>query len=253
MTAKKRPPTTICVASGKGGVGKTSLSVNLAYALVKSGSRVLLVDGDLGLANVDLLLGIPIKQTIRNLLDESGNPQDSLVFPIENLGILPATSGVPEMVTLGPDEQSRLNGFIEDLAVGFDFVILDTAAGIGPSVLWFNRQALYNIVVLTPDPTSITDAYALMKVMARQHPKNAFFTILNAVANEREGRKVYNNLQQVVSQFLSMELELLGTIPADPAVNRAVKAQTPFIQSEPECPAGMAVSTIAAKIEKWGK
>ena len=132
MTTKK-DPVTLCITSGKGGVGKTSLAVNLAFALANKGLRVLVVDGDLGLANVDVLLGLSVKRTIRDVLDSGADPSETVVHLERNLGVLPASSGVPEMVTLGPEEQTRLGNVLTSIASHFDYALMDTAAGIGPA------------------------------------------------------------------------------------------------------------------------
>ncbi len=239
----------ISIASGKGGVGKTSISVNLAFSLANKGRRVLLVDGDLGLANVDIMLGLNVRKTIRDVLDNGTDPQEVLVYPLPQLGILPATTGVQEMVNLGPEDQAVMNDFLTRLASDFEFVFFDTAAGIGSSVLWFNQLAQHNIIVLTPDPTSVTDAYALVKVLDQKAPHKTFYTILNAVGNEQEGERVFNSLDNVVNRFLKIQLEFLGSIPNDPVVPRSVREQAPFIQKAPGSPAGIAIQSISGIIE----
>ena len=241
-------PVTLSITSGKGGVGKTSFAVNLAFALMKKDQRVLLVDGDLGLANVDVMLGINVQTTIRHILERGADPLDSVVYLESNLGVLPASSGVPEMVTLGPEEQTRLGKLLTSIAGHFDYVLVDTAAGIGPSVLWLNNFVDHNIIVLTPDPTSLTDAYALIKTLSREYNRNHFYLVLNFVSNEQEGHQTYKTLEKVAKKFLNLDLQYLGAIPQDKAVNKAVRQQSPFIQKSPQCKAAQAVFLLAEQI-----
>jgi len=246
---KRQENRKLCITSGKGGVGKTSFAVNVAFALADKGHRVLLIDGDLGLANVDVLLGLSVDSNIRHILEGDADPLKTVVFVEENLGVLPATSGVPEMVALGPDDQTRLGGLLDGLANHFDYVLMDTAAGIGPSVLWFNNFVDYNLILLTPDPTSLTDAYALIKTLSREFRRDDFQLILNLARDEQEARRTFARIQTVAKKFLDVDLSYLGAIPDDDAVNKAVRQQLPFVRGLPESKAAQAVQLLAAKIE----
>ena len=245
---KMQEPIAIAISSGKGGVGKTSLSVNLAFALAQKGCRVLVVDGDLGLANVDVLLRLSVQQTIRDVLDNGADPLKAVIYLEPNLGILPASSGVPDMVNLGPEEQSQLSGMLKAISRHFDYVLMDTAAGIGPSVLWFNTLVKHNIIMLTPDPTSLTDAYALIKVLSKEYDKIRFHIVLTFVKNEQEGRKTYEGLSNVAKQFLNLELQYLGTILEDKVVQQAVREQVPFIRKYPQSKTSQSVFSLAESI-----
>jgi flagellar biosynthesis protein FlhG len=237
-----------CITSGKGGVGKTCLAVNLAFALADQGKRILLVDGDLGLANVDVLLGLKVRANVRDILDRGADPRETVVTVCPGLGVLPASSGVPEMANLGPDDQALLEEVLKTVAAPFDHVLVDTAAGLGPAVLWFNTLADHSLVVVTPDPTALTDAYALIKVLAQHYQQRHFLTVLNNVQGEREARQTFATLDQAAGRFLDLHLDYLGSVPADPAVKRALRSQAPFLEQSPQSRASLAVKTIAARM-----
>lgn len=248
MTLSKKTPRTLCVTSGKGGVGKTSFTVNFALALTRNDRRVLVVDGDMGLANVDVLLRLSVKQNIRDLLESGADPRQALIFARPNLAVLPGSSGVPEMVSLGDRQQERLAGFIHDVASDFDYVIVDTAAGIGASVLWYNRFCDNNIFILTPDPTSMTDAYALIKLLSRDHGIHRFNLVLNCVRGVREGEHTIDTIKRVTQRFLNLELAHLGSVPEDNAVRRAVLDQVPFVEQTPGSKAARAIHDLAGRV-----
>ena len=202
MALRKKTPRTLCVTSGKGGVGKTSFTVNFAIALARNGSRVLVVDGDMGLANVDVLLRLSVKSNIQDILESGADPRQALIFARPNLAVLPGSSGVPEMVSLGEKQQDLLAGFIKNVSSDFDYVIIDTAAGIGSSVLWYNRFCDQNIFIMSPDPTSMTDAYALMKLLSRDHGINRFNIVLNFVRGVREGNHTVATISSLLVGLL---------------------------------------------------
>jgi flagellar biosynthesis protein FlhG len=246
----KRSPKIICVSSGKGGVGKTSFSVNVAAALAQKGKKVLLIDGDLGLANVDVLLGLNIRHTIREALEDARDPLSLLVEIIPGFHILPASSGVPEMANLTPEAQAFLTRALDGIVARFDFVLVDTAAGIGDSVLWFNHWAEENIVILSPDPTAMTDAYALIKVLNTRHGKKHFSLIVNSVKSKKEADDVFLNMSNVLARFLHLHPDHLGSIPQDSSVGKAIRQQKPFLLLGPEGKASRSVYLIADTIIK---
>lgn len=246
----KRSPKIICISSGKGGVGKTSFSVNVATALAQKGKKVLLIDGDLGLANVDVLLGLNVRHTIREALDEARDPHSLLVEVIPGFHLLPASSGVPEMANLTPEEQAFLTRALDGIVARFDFVLVDTAAGIGDSVLWFNHWAEANIVILSPDPTAMTDAYALIKVLNTRHGKKRFYLIVNSVQSKKEADEVFLNMSKVLARFLRIHPDHLGSIPLDSNVGKAIRQQKPFLLLGPEGKASRSVYLIAETIVK---
>ena len=250
MVLRKKTPRTLCVTSGKGGVGKTSFTVNFAIALTRNGRRVLIIDGDMGLANVDILLRLSVKNNIRDILNSGADPRQALIFARPNLAVLPGSSGVPEMVSLGDKQQDRLATFIQSVSADFDDVIVDTAAGIGSSVLWYNRFCDHNIFILSPDPTSMTDAYALIKLLSQDYGINRFNLVLNFVRGIREGNHTVDTIKRVTQRFLNLELSHLGSIPEDRAVHQAVLDQVPFIEQAPGCKAARAVHYLAEQIQK---
>ncbi|BBO84321.1 MinD/ParA family protein [Desulfosarcina ovata] len=248
MATNKKQPLTLCVTSGKGGVGKTSFTVNFALALSRNDSRVLVIDGDMGLANVDVLLRLSVKTNVRDILESGADPRQALIFARPNLAVLPGSSGVPEMVSLGTQQQERLAGFIRQVAADFDYVIIDTAAGIGESVLWYNQFADHNIFILSPDPTSMTDAYALIKLLCRDYGINHFNLVLNFVRGLREGNHTVDTINRVTQRFLKLKLAHLGNIPEDKAVRRAVLDQVPFVEQTPGSKATRAIHDLAQRV-----
>jgi len=241
-------PFIVCVSSGKGGVGKTSISVNAAAALADLGHRVLLVDGDLGLANVDILLGLNVERTLRETVEVGADPAEILVEVAPGFLVLPASSGVPEMAGLSYEDQAFLTEALEGVVVGFDFVLVDASAGIGESVLWFNQWAHCSLVVLTPDPTSMTDAYALIKVLATQYRTENFHLVVNTVKSKKEGREIASGMGAVLKNFLGFEPAYLGAMPRDNVVVKAVRSQKPFYVSDPDSRAGRAARELAQGI-----
>lgn len=238
----------ICISSGKGGVGKTSFAVNLATSLASKQKRVLLIDGDLGLANVDVLLGLNVRHTVRENIEE-GRDLAALLLPVAaGFHLLPATSGVPEMANLSYEEQSELIRALDAIMDQFDFVLVDTAAGIGDSVLWFNAWAETNVVIVSPDPTSMADAYALIKVLVARHKKSAFHLVINSVTSPQEGREIFEGLSGVAAKYLRVTSSALGTLPHDAAVIRAIRSRKPFLLDAPESKVSLAVMQIADKI-----
>ena len=248
---KALSPLVISVSSGKGGVGKTSIAVNMAFSLARGGLKCLLVDGDLGLANIDVLLGLTVRSTIRDVIAGDEEPSNVIVFPEPGLGVLPASSGVSDMVNLGPEDRGQIGEILGEISHDFDCMIIDTAAGIGPSVLWFNAFAGRSIVVLTPDPTSLTDAYALIKVLNREHGRKEFYLIPNMVKDEREGLQVYEGLGKVVKRFLKITPHHLGSIPRDAEGVKAVREQRPFLKSSPRSKAAEAIDKMSKAIASW--
>jgi len=245
-------PLVFSVTSGKGGVGKTNMSVNLAYHLSQLGSRVVLLDADLGLANVDIVLGLTPKLNLFHLFHEGMTVADILCDTPYGFKILPASSGVSEMLSLSTGQKLDLLESMDYLEDQVDFLIVDTGAGINDNVLYFNLAAQERLVILTTEPTSLTDAYALIKVLKLNHGVERYKVLVNMAGSAKAAKEVFSRLYQACEHFLDgVSLDLVGFIPQDPAVKKAVINQTPFSHLTPSCPASAAVREVAEKIQTW--
>jgi flagellar biosynthesis protein FlhG len=215
----------IAVSSGKGGVGKTLTSVHLAASAARRGDRTLIIDGDLGLANVDVLLGLKPENSIFEVLTGRLSVDDVLVRGPLGITVLPAGSGIAALQNLNAALRDSFMDDIRRIAHRFDTVIIDTGAGISETVLQLNRLASMNLVVTTPEPHAITDAYALIKVLSECEDVPAVALAVNQVRSEEEGRRIFERLSEVTSKFLSTRLVFAGAIPLDPAIQRGVMAR----------------------------
>jgi flagellar biosynthesis protein FlhG len=242
----------LAVLSGKGGVGKTNLALNMGYALHAAGHSLLLMDCDLGLANLDVLLGLSPDKNLQDLLREGVRPHD-VVLPLEpgGLDILPAASGVPELVEMDEDMQGLLFQRLNDLVSRYHFLVLDLGAGINRTVLSFAKSARRRLVVVTPEPTSLTDGYAVIKVLASQHGVRDFWVVVNQAADAREARQTFKRLDMACRNFLNLELTDLGHVLQDPTLVEAVRRQTPLLKFAPKSQAGRDIFSLAVKVEKF--
>ncbi len=245
------PAQVIAVTGGKGGVGKTNVSVNLAAALAQAGQRVVLMDADLGLANVDVLLGLRPQHTIVDLLSGDCILSDIMVSAGERFKIVPASSGTQSLVNLSAHEHAELIHAFADIADDVDVLIVDTAAGISESVVSFVRAAQEVLVVVCDEPTSITDAYALIKLLNRDHSMNRFRVLANMVRSEQEGRNMFAKLTTVSDRFLDVTLQYVGSIPYDESVRKAVKKQQPVFRAFPNSKSSLEFRKLAAKVAGW--
>lgn len=245
-------PVVISVTSGKGGVGKTNISTNLAYCLAKAGKRVVLLDADLGLANVDVLMGLTPTHNLFHLFHEGVSLNDILFPTPYGFSILPATSGVQEMLSLSTGQKLELLEAVDELDEVVDYFIVDTGAGIQDSVLYFNLAAQERIVVLTGEPTSLTDAYALIKVLKQNHGVEHFKILINMAADAKIAKDVFSRLYAACDHFLSgVSLDYMGFIPSDPTVRKAVVNQKPYSFFTPESPASLAMRRLCATVQTW--
>jgi flagellar biosynthesis protein FlhG len=247
---KLGPFRVISVTSGKGGVGKSNIVVNLGLALSRRGLKVLLIDADLGLGNLDILLGLTPKFTIQDVLSLRRDLADVLVDGPGGLKILPASSGIPELAMLDEFQKLFLLNEMDHYTEDIDVALIDTGAGISPNVLFFNIAAHERIVVVNNQPPSIADAYALIKVMATQYAEKNFKLIVNGLAHKREAESVYRTLLKVTERFLGQEISLdyLGFIPHDEAVPQAVMKQQPVLTLYPQAPASKSFVVLAQSL-----
>ncbi|NNM11930.1 MAG: MinD/ParA family protein, partial [Pseudomonadales bacterium] len=239
-----------------GGVGKTNVSVNLGLALAGRGQRVLLLDADLGLANVDVLLGLRPARTLESLFAGECELQDIIVDgpPVPGSGslrIIPASSGTQSMVQLGDAQHAGLIGAFSELVNELDVLIVDTAAGISGSVINFVRAAQEVLVVVCDEPSSVTDAYALIKVLHRDYGLQAFRVLANQTRNSREGKLLYERLVATTDRFLDVLLHYAGDIPHDESLRKAVRKQQALMALYPDSPAGKAFTKLAESVAMW--
>lgn len=244
----KRQTRTISVTSGKGGVGKTTLVCNMAASLSKKGYNVLILDGDLGMANVDIMFGHRCTYTIRDVLNGSKRIDEVLTQVDPHIWLLSGGSGFQELQSLSEREKRIILEQLSSLKQQFDFMLIDTAPGIDNNVMYFNTSAQEIYVVVTPDPSSFTDAYALIKVLHTYYREKRFSIIANQVRDEQEGLAVFQRISDVSQKFLYISLDYMGCIPADISVKRAIRTQQIFARTAPECAAGQAIKKIIEKI-----
>lgn len=245
-------PVVFSITSGKGGVGKTNLSVNLAVKLAQRGKRVCILDADLGLANVDVILGLTPKYNLFHLFHEGVEITDVIHETPYGFSILPASSGISDMIALSTGQKLDLLEAMDALEERIDHLIVDTGAGINDNVIYFNLAAQERIVVMTTEPTSLTDAYALIKVLKLNHGAQHFKILVNMAPDERSAKEVFSRLSTACDRFLDgVSLDWLGFTPLDPLVRKAVTAQVPFTIGQKGCPADLALGKTADAILSW--
>jgi flagellar biosynthesis protein FlhG len=246
----------VAVTSGKGGVGKTFVSANLAAALAKRGMRVLVLDADLGLANLDVVLNLYPKTTLHDVFTGKAKLEDAIIKAPGGFSVLLAGSGMVEYSRLTPEVRNEFLNIMTGLVPHYDIVLLDTGAGISDVVLFAVSLASEVIVVATPEPTSLTDAYATIKVLVGQQKRQVIRMVINQTARLGDGRAITVQLQQVLDRFVVTEpgrpikLVHMGDIPADPTVRQAVMRRQLLVQTAPGCPASLAVTQLAQKIQE---
>jgi flagellar biosynthesis protein FlhG len=245
------PIQVIAVTGGKGGVGKSNVSINLSMALAQLQKRVMLLDADLGLANIDVLLGIRAKKTIADVLSGECELRDILITGPGGIRIVPAASGVQQMATLTPQQHGALIQAFSALGDQMDVLVIDTAAGISDSVVSFVTAAQEIIMVVCDEPSSITDAYALIKILNKDYGVQRVRVIANMVGSPKEGQLLFNKLSLVCERFLDIGMQYAGAIPADDNVRKAVQKQKAVIEYAPRSKASLAYRQLASKVQQW--
>ena len=246
-----RPVQVMVVASGKGGVGKTNVSVNLSVALSACGKEVMLLDADMGLGNVDVLLGLQPRKNLSHVLNGSHTLKEIIVKGPAGLSIVPSSSGLARMANLSLIEHAGVIRAFSELSQDLDVLVVDVAAGVSEGVISFICASQEVIVVVCDEPTSITDAYALIKVLHLDYGLSQFHVISNMVQNSREGRILYHKLAKVCDRFLDVTLHLMGAVPYDPYLRKAVKRQYAVVQMFPGSPSARAFKELARVAVKW--
>lgn len=249
--SRTKPVTVIAVSAGKGGVGKSNVSVNLAVALAQLNKNVMLLDADLGLANVDIMLGLHTKYNLSHVIQGVCHLSDIILQGPSGISVIPSSSGTEFMTQLSQAEHAGIIDAFNELTDDLDYMIIDTAAGISDTVLSFTRSSQELIVVVCDEPTSLTDAYALIKVMSKRYEWTHFHILANMVRNLKDGRELFNKLFRVSEQFLDVQLDYLGAIPFDEHVHKSVKMQKPFLTAYPDSEAATAIRELAENVTNW--
>ena len=246
-----RPTRVIAVTSGKGGVGKSTVSINLATALAAGGARVTLLDADLGLANIDVLLGLSATRTLANVLDGECSLADILLDGPAGVQIVPASSGVQRMAELTDAERIGLMRAFSELEDTMDVMVIDTAAGIAANSLQFCEASQEVIVVVCNDPASIADAYATIKVLNQRTRRTRFRVLVNMAHSDHEARDIFARLVRTTDRFLDVALDFVGVITFDRCVAQAARRRAPVVTAYPASPSGTAFKRLAAVADKW--
>jgi flagellar biosynthesis protein FlhG len=246
------PPRVISVTSGKGGVGKTNIVGNLAVALVRQGKRVVILDADLGLANIDIIFGIHPAYNIGHVISGERTLSEIMIEGPEGIRIIPAGSGFVELTHLTEGQKLTLLSEFEALEDHMDVLLIDTSAGISQNVIYFNLAADDCVIAATSEPTSITDAYAMMKVMATEHGTKHFKLLVNMVGNEKEAKAVYLNLSQATDRFLNdVVVEYVGCIPNDQKMKNALKKRKTVMELYPDADSSRSITKLAEELPDW--
>ncbi|MEK6554820.1 MAG: MinD/ParA family protein [Bdellovibrionota bacterium] len=239
---------TISITSGKGGVGKSTLVTNLSLALAQKNKKILILDGDLGLANVDIMFGVRSTGSVEQVLSGSRGIDEIIIDVAENISLIPGGSGIYGLQNTSLIQKKMLLDQISQLPTPYDYMLIDTASGIDDNVLYLNSAAHEVVVVLTPDPSSLADAYALIKVMNKKYQERKFSIVANLCNDEKEGLALFKRLSDVSQKFLNVSLDYKGFIPADADLRKATKSQQLILREMPNASSAQAIRKLAEKL-----
>lgn len=249
--AKPKPVRVITIASGKGGVGKTNVSVNLAVALASQDKKVTILDADLGLANIDVMLGLHSDKNLSHVMKGECELEEILLEGPNGIKVIPASSGIKKMTEMTPAEHAGLVSAFSELSHDIDVLLIDSAAGISESVISFSRAAQEVVIVVCDEPASITDAYALIKLLSKEQGIFKFHILANMVSGPQQGREVYDKLSKVSNRFLDVALDYMGHVPYDEHLQKAVKRQKSVVEVFPRSRVAQAFHTLSKKVNNW--
>ena len=238
----------ISVSSGKGGVGKSTIVANMAFKLAQMGKKVLIFDGDMGMANIDIFFGVRPHGTIHDIITGEKTINEILLEVMPNIFLIPGGSGISELQNLDHFCRRALVEKVSALPQDFDVMLIDTSPGLGDNVLYFNSAADTKVVILTPDPSSLADCYALIKVLNKKHREAHFSLICNQVKDEMEGLRLYQKFSDVTSKFLNIGLDYLGSIPQDPVLRLNNQIQRLVVKHEPQSISAQALCQLAPRL-----
>ena len=254
---KPHPVRVVTVASGKGGVGKTNVTINLAIALASQGQKVTILDADLGLANIDVMLGLHSDKNLSHVMNGECELEEVLIDGPNGIKIIPASSGVKNMDEMSPAQHAGLvSAFsqlsqLSQLSHDIDVLLVDNAAGISDSVVSFSRAVQEVLIVVCDEPASITDAYALIKLLSKEQDIFKFHILANMVSGHQQGREVYDKLSKVANRFLDVALDYLGHVPYDEHLQKAIKRQKSVVEAFPRSRSAQAFQTLSKKVNNW--
>ena len=246
-----RPVRVIAVTSGKGGVGKTNVSINLAVSMAHEGKQVMVMDADLGLANIDVMLGLHPQYNLSHVISGERTLEEIIVPGPSGVMVVPASSGTQNMAELTPLQHAGVVQAFSELNHDVDVLIVDTAAGINDSVVSFTRAAQEVIVVVCDEPTSITDAYAMIKLLNKEYGLQRFRVLSNMVHSMQEGRDLFLKMVKVTDRFLDVTLDFMGSVPYDEYLRKALQKQKAVVDAYPRSKAAMAFKNLAKKTDNW--
>ncbi len=249
LAPEARPTRVIAISSGKGGVGKTSVTTNLGIALAQLGAKVCILDADTGLANINILLNLRPEYTIEQLLNGEKALDEIMLDGPHGIKVIPAASGITECVDLDEKQHQIMSQALKSLESRFDYLLIDTAAGIGDTVLQFLASAQYCVLVISPEPTSLTDAFALMRVMKRKQLKQPIYTIVNRAPTPQKANEVFKRFSSAAKKYLHTRIGYMGCIAEDATISSAICLQTPVIIAQPKSPASRCINALASRID----